>query len=294
MEANQQSVRAQQTRADRGSIQERVRRTDDIICSQQSRLTWTWLQGLRDNTSFPQNVEGVFQPSSTALLPCLRRQALGKLHRLPSHRPAAAPTSHEPEFGRFPCTTPALVGSTGGHEPPKISTHARKVTGRGKAALQEGLSLLQSERTGPLQGHRGSRVRWNEGRPSAWPNVEDRGKERQETDLLLSLSIMEWEPVPGRERTEPKVRIKGGGRGTRVGRWRGSCHNEGWWWDRTSRTSATTDTTLEGSEGEEPAGYGILVEHNWEKVTCNTRELGNSCSGRQSPAPVSVDSQILV
>lgn len=125
MEANQQSVRAQQTRADRGSIQEWVRRTDDIICSQQSRLTSTWLQGLRDNTSFPQNFEGIFQPSSTALLPCLRRQALGKLHRLPSHRTVAAPVSHEPEFGRFPCTTPAPVWFTGGpRAPPKyLRTH---------------------------------------------------------------------------------------------------------------------------------------------------------------------------
>jgi len=35
MEANQQSLGSQQTWADRGNIQEWVRHTDDIICSQQ-------------------------------------------------------------------------------------------------------------------------------------------------------------------------------------------------------------------------------------------------------------------
>lgn len=79
----------------------------------------------------------------------------------------------------------------GATSPPKISTHAHLVRGWGKAALQEGLSLLQSESTGPLHDHGGSHIPWNEGRPSVWPNMEDMGKEKQETDLLLSLSIIE-------------------------------------------------------------------------------------------------------
>lgn len=128
MEANQQSLRAQQTRADRGSIHEWVHHTNDIIRSQQSCLTWMWLQDLWDNTSFPQNSEGIFQPSSVAVLPCLRQQVLGRIQ--------LHPCTMIQSLGTFPAPLQHWSDPLEAHKPPRIATHECKIAGWRKAVLQ--------------------------------------------------------------------------------------------------------------------------------------------------------------
>lgn len=91
-----------------------------------------------------------------------------------------------------------------------------------------------------------------------WPNTEGRGKGSQKTYPKGSpwASLSKSSHQGGKELTW-RWRSRGG-RGMQVGCWHGSCCDEGWWQDHTSRPLAIVDAPqLEGGEGNKAGTWYI-------------------------------------
>jgi len=142
------------------------------------------------------------------------------------------PISHRPQLGHFPCS---MVWPMVAQEPPKITTHACKIAGWGKAALQvtsHDTTITKATYTGMREAHQCGQT---------WRTWERTARRLSSHSPWASSNESLHQGV---KKNDPWVKTKGGRQGMQVGHWHGSCHNEGWWQYCISRPFGTTGNTL--------------------------------------------------